>query len=493
MGKRSYYNTRKFVLLQMASISGPIVAICLFLATDNNWGQHTLTFVFFCGLLSTIPSIVCLFFFRDDLALPRGGASAIDTTATRTRTSSSPTRRLSETNSDPNSVQSSSLGIAPPLISIRTTSPTRRSRSRSQSRTRSISTGTTTFSRCRCFSNHYVPHVIVFSDLISGFGSGMTVKFFPLFFSQKLKLSPIATNSIYIAVPVFMTLASLGAQNLSRKFGRVQISMLYAYIGAIALLGMWFLGYLSNEHFDEWGLTTVLPLYFISTSQHCVRPLKKSILMDYVPKHQRARWNSLDSVTRFGWSGSAVVGGWIVDKWSYGGSFLITSIIQILASTMLVTLLPLVPMETAKMNRSLSHVSSHTRTTSSRRTISNNNTTNTNNDNNDLSESLLNDTNESQRPPLRTTTTTSKGEDALENLNSTWHADHENWRSPSMGSDLSGIKSRSRSFDDHHLMLSGIVDDTNEDRQEGIAMAVYDALSEMQSPLMNSFVRRGDR
>lgn len=30
--------------------------------------------------------------------------------------------------------------------------------------------------------------------------------------------------------------------------------------------------------------------------------------MDFVPKKARSRYNALDSVTRFGWSGSAVLG-----------------------------------------------------------------------------------------------------------------------------------------------------------------------------------------
>ena len=464
MGQRSLYNTRKFVLLQMASISGPVVAICLFLATNDNWGQHTLTFVFFCGLLATVPSITCLFFFRDDLALPRGGASAIDavvdgdvptpSNGAGAGAPGSSTKRSSR----PESVQLSS-GITPLLTS---THPVHMAAAASRA-----SPGCC----CRCLTKKYVPHVIVFSDLISGFGSGMTVKFFPLFFSQKLKLSPIATNCIYIAVPIFMTLASLCAQTLSRKWGRVQISMLYAYVGALALLGMWILGVLSNDHFDEWNLGAVLPLYFISTAQHCVRPLKKSILMDYVQKEQRARWNSLDSVTRFGWSGSAVVGGWIVDKWNYGGSFFITAIIQVLASTMLVLLVPLVP-PVEKQQRSLSHVS---RTTSA-----------------GFRDPLLLPPSSDEERSIEVESKKTKGEEAMSLLNSTWHADHESWRSPSMGSDPTECKVRSRSFDDHETMMVHM----EEDRQEScdsISMAVHDALAEMQSPLMNSFVRRGDR
>ena len=36
-------------------------------------------------------------------------------------------------------------------------------------------------------------------------------------------------------------------------------------------------------------------------------------MMDYVSKKQRAKWSSLDAITSFGWSGSAVIGGLLVD------------------------------------------------------------------------------------------------------------------------------------------------------------------------------------
>ena len=36
--------------------------------------------------------------------------------------------------------------------------------------------------------------------------------------------------------------------------------------------------------------------------------------MDFVPKNERARWKSLESVSQFGWCGSAVLGGYLADK-----------------------------------------------------------------------------------------------------------------------------------------------------------------------------------
>lgn len=51
--------------------------------------------------------------------------------------------------------------------------------------------------------------------------------------------------------------------------------------------------------------------------------------MDYVPKAARAKWNSLESVTSFGWSGSAFVGGYLVQRHGFGATFAATATMQV--------------------------------------------------------------------------------------------------------------------------------------------------------------------
>ena len=41
------------------------------------------------------------------------------------------------------------------------------------------------------------------------------------------------------------------------------------------------------------------------------------MLNDYVARRHRAKWNSLESLNNFSWSGSAMLGGVIVDKFGY--------------------------------------------------------------------------------------------------------------------------------------------------------------------------------
>ena len=77
-----------------------------------------------------------------------------------------------------------------------------------------------------------------------------------------------------------------------------------------------------------------MALYLVTCAQHMCRPLKKSALMDHVPYASRGKWNAIDGVTRFGWSGSAVLGGSLVDSGGYALTFVITAALQVVAALM---------------------------------------------------------------------------------------------------------------------------------------------------------------
>jgi MFS family permease len=82
------------------------------------------------------------------------------------------------------------------------------------------------------------------------------------------------------------------------------------------------------------------PIYVIRTSiMNGVGGIKRSILMDCVPKKSRAAWNSFESITRFTWSGSAFLGGFLVEQYSFKFCFLVTAIIYTLSTAIFVLLL----------------------------------------------------------------------------------------------------------------------------------------------------------
>jgi cytoskeletal protein RodZ len=80
----------------------------------------------------------------------------------------------------------------------------------------------------------------------------MTIKFFPLYFARQVWLSPVATQSIYVVLPIFMMVLSRLGQAVARRIGRVVTSVLMAYLGCAALAGLWMLEQFvkpPNRHF----------------------------------------------------------------------------------------------------------------------------------------------------------------------------------------------------------------------------------------------------
>eukprot|EP00465_Bigelowiella_longifila_P002135 CAMPEP_0185264934 /NCGR_PEP_ID=MMETSP1359-20130426/25475_1 /TAXON_ID=552665 /ORGANISM="Bigelowiella longifila, Strain CCMP242" /LENGTH=151 /DNA_ID=CAMNT_0027853857 /DNA_START=117 /DNA_END=572 /DNA_ORIENTATION=- len=107
------------------------------------------------------------------------------------------------------------------------------------------------------------------------------------------------------------------------------------------------------------GITTskyiLVPIYVIRTGvMNCTYPLDESILMDFCRKEQRARWKSLESISAFGWCGSAVLGGILGDAHGYSFTFLITAMIQGSSILLTATLLPLVPIHEKARSQSIS-------------------------------------------------------------------------------------------------------------------------------------------
>jgi MFS family permease len=76
---------------------------------------------------------------------------------------------------------------------------------------------------------------------------------------------------------------------------------------------------------------------------NCTMAISSSLLMDYAPKEQRARWQSFGSVVRFGWCGSAALGGVLADQHGYSFTFIITAAIQLAGTLVQASLLGVVP------------------------------------------------------------------------------------------------------------------------------------------------------
>ncbi|GFR48525.1 hypothetical protein Agub_g10420 [Astrephomene gubernaculifera] len=192
--------------------------------------------------------------------------------------------------------------------------------------------------RFLCLNAAWIPGVLALTDCVMGLASGMTIKFFPIFFKDAVRLPPTYVNLMYCAIPLCLSSASFLAQRQSRLLGRVQTMVLNRGVGIGLLCWIAF-----NP--QRWTDPRVMvPVYIARTSiMNSIYPLQKSILMDFVPKERRAAWNSLESITAFGWSGSAALGGWLIHRFGFQATFLITAAMQCMGWALSMLLLPIVP------------------------------------------------------------------------------------------------------------------------------------------------------
>jgi MFS family permease len=316
-GKRSKYFNYLFVCYTAASACGPLVSIVLFQTLGDVWDLYHLRMVIYVGLGLEILNSLVMTLFDDRKALDEESEDAESSSGSDSTTEGDNNPVLSP-DGNPQSEPAT-----PAQEQSQETEPADSSTIRSLSK-----------------RQKWIPYIVFFQGLICAVGSGMTIKFFPLFFKDEVGMSPSQVQIIYCIVPLVMAISSTMCTQLAGTgFGRVQAMLLYSVFGVVLLYCMvFFKSYLDHHPF------LLVPIYVLRTSlMNGSYPVQESILMDFVPKQERARWKSLDSVASFGWCGSAAFGGWLADKYDYTATFLITAILQTIGITVWCLLLPLVP------------------------------------------------------------------------------------------------------------------------------------------------------
>eukprot|EP00471_Norrisiella_sphaerica_P009172 CAMPEP_0184495906 /NCGR_PEP_ID=MMETSP0113_2-20130426/32648_1 /TAXON_ID=91329 /ORGANISM="Norrisiella sphaerica, Strain BC52" /LENGTH=556 /DNA_ID=CAMNT_0026882315 /DNA_START=90 /DNA_END=1760 /DNA_ORIENTATION=+ len=325
--EKSKYLVFKFVITLLSNTAGPVTGIFLFIWRGDTWTMPELTAVFCSGVSLMSVAVFVLFFFDDGRTLGAESEAAFGQSLTH-----------------PNESDDSQAGNQALLTAKdvdETVRPLERESKLGSGSSSSLGELAGTFSR-KFLTRESVPYIIVTSDVLMGLASGMTIKFFPLFFKNEAMLSPVSTLLINVITFPVMSACSKLAQYSSDPntgcLGRVQVCLLTSYTG-IALLVL--MGSLKSV----WQMWYVIcPIYIARTAiMNCNYPIRKSILMNFVPKRLRGRWNSIDSVTRFGWSGSALLGGYLADTYGYGFSFLVTAAVQFCAASTWWLLVGLVP------------------------------------------------------------------------------------------------------------------------------------------------------
>lgn len=316
VGNVVVYTTRYALQVASAGI-GPLFSLLLFLKLGNTWTLSACREVLFGGLLLMLPGLCLMLFFDDDKALGSDSEALVHT------------RHRNETGDGDSSVddengESETAAAATVLLVLHPQRPASNEEESHAIHFLGMSTSL------------FVTLSILFADIISALASGMTIKFFSLFFIEKSHFGPVAISALGTISPFGIAALSVGIQHLSKVFGRVQTNLLTRLLDILLLITMACITPSTTNIKVKAALITV---HLLRTAfANCARPLVRSVLMEHVAKRHRGRVNAVDSVRSFSWSGSAALGGWLIEKYGYKSTFLMTAGIKIVA------FLPLCPL-----------------------------------------------------------------------------------------------------------------------------------------------------
>uniref|UniRef100_A0A7S3V2F7 Major facilitator superfamily (MFS) profile domain-containing protein n=1 Tax=Aplanochytrium stocchinoi TaxID=215587 RepID=A0A7S3V2F7_9STRA len=306
-------NQYKYTTRILGSAVGPLTSILLFYLIGNSWSMTELKTVFVSGLLVSIPSILMLSLFRDDKALGAESDIAHTNSYARLEEQETPVSTDENENGDYHLLENTTANNASPISYEDQDDAIVKSHSPS--------------------ALYWVPRLLAFSDVVLALASGMTIKFFPLFFKEETLLAPIEVNVVFLTTSIGVAITSVLARIVAPRIGGVRTMIAFYIPGVLLLAGMYCMsiGYdIKNGSVPLWrNEWVIVPVFVLRTSlMNCTPPIKKAIFMEHVPIAKRGRWSAFESLTRFGWSGSAFIGGLCVDKYGYGATFLITACLQ---------------------------------------------------------------------------------------------------------------------------------------------------------------------
>lgn len=200
-----------------------------------------------------------------------------------------------------------------------------------------------------CADVPIVPAMIVLSDLLGALASGMSLKFFPIFFEENIHLLPTQLSLLDLFTMLLCAAAANIVQQSSRYLGRMYAALLAKCMGLL-----FFIILLYCNHYGTTTISTVwmvIGAYMIRTAaMNSTRPLCKSAVMDLIPASQRVRWNAMESFNQAGWAGSAVLGGFLMDAYGVEVNFSVTILLQAISLIPMICVAHLVPNETGATN-----------------------------------------------------------------------------------------------------------------------------------------------
>jgi len=169
-------------------------------------------------------------------------------------------------------------------------------------------------------------------DFVTGIGTGMTSRYFLVFIMSYLNLDPVHTYIVYLLIGLGMTACHKVTQLVGQCIGKLQAVVFMEWCG-IFFNGLMNVSY-RKSLFPTPIIAGIIVLRY--AFMQSTDGLTKSVLLNNVPKQERGKWSALESVNRFGWSGSGMIGGLLVQTGGILFAFQITMLIEFIATIPLI-------------------------------------------------------------------------------------------------------------------------------------------------------------
>ncbi len=319
-GNRSKYFTQMLLMQCLGNSTGPLGAFFMFRFLGNNWTIEECQIVLCIAQLLSLPGFFVLCFMSDNYIVTNTSYeyqyqnlnSVDELMQVESEYTIGGTYRSSD---DGSSVPSN--GIETPLLSTEIDTYV--------NNPPELMSDNTSSEGIR--KSRMIPILVSLADILAGLSSGMSFRYFPIFFLHNMKMSPDIVQLIFLCSTVGMAISGQISQLLGLRIGSLETTILVRCLGAALLISM-VICYQSKLP------ASLISILFILSSAISISAdgLTRSVIMDSVPPQERAKWSAVESVNMFGWSGSAALGGFLVGWFGIVYNFYITASFQTLAT-----------------------------------------------------------------------------------------------------------------------------------------------------------------
>jgi MFS family permease len=165
-----------------------------------------------------------------------------------------------------------------------------------------------------------------FCSLIIGFGAGVIVPFFNVYFAQELQATATQIGVMFSASEFSMALASLVLPFLVRRFGKVRSTVLTQFLSIPFLLLIMV---------SQRLVFAFIGFFMRMTLMNMSHPAQKNFFMDEIPEHERGKANSVNQFgSTFSRAFGSDLGGYLIATGTFNHAFQVTTVLYLIGTTL---------------------------------------------------------------------------------------------------------------------------------------------------------------